>query len=83
LCTTSTCSSRARVEQAAGYARLGRRDLYPQVNLLARGGGKLTEIRAVFKASAVFATGSSTCGRVRAGREAARLQYVSAELEAE
>src|SRR5688572_22341152 len=30
----------ARVEQAAGYARLAGATLYPQVNIMARGGGK-------------------------------------------
>jgi len=74
----------ARVEQAAGYARLAGATLYPQVNLLARGGGKLSGDSSGLAGAGVFASWElDLWGRVRAGREAARLQYVSAELEAE
>jgi NodT family efflux transporter outer membrane factor (OMF) lipoprotein len=74
----------ARVEQAAGYARLAGATLYPQVNLLARGGGKLSGDSSGLEGAGVFASWElDLWGRVRAGREAARLQYVSAELEAE
>ena len=74
----------ARVEQAAGYARLAGATLYPQVNLLARGGGKLSGDSSGLQGVGVFANWElDLWGRVRAGREAARLQYVSAELEAE
>jgi len=74
----------ARVEQAAGYARLAGATLYPQVNLLARGGGKLSGDSSGLAGAGVFANWElDLWGRVRAGREAARFQYVSAELEAE
>jgi len=74
----------ARVEQAAGYARLAGATLYPQVNLLARGGGTLSGDSSGLEGAGVFASWElDLWGRVRASREAARLQYVSAQLEAE
>lgn len=73
-----------RVEQAAGYARLAGATLYPQVNLLARGGGSLSGDSSGLQGVGIFANWElDLWGRVRAGREAAQLQYVSAELDTE
>jgi NodT family efflux transporter outer membrane factor (OMF) lipoprotein len=73
-----------RMEQAAGYVRLAGATLYPQVNLLARGGGELSGDSSGLEGVGVFATWElDLWGRVRAGREAAQAQYQSAELDAE
>ena len=74
----------ARVEQAAGYVKVAGATLYPQVNLLARGGGKMSGDSSGLEGVGVFASWElDLWGRVRAGREAAQLQYLSAELDAE
>ena len=74
----------ARMDQAAGYVRLAGATLYPQVNLLARGGGALSGDSSGLEGVGVFASWElDLWGRVRAGREAAQLQYLSAELDAE
>ncbi|HKU71863.1 MAG TPA: efflux transporter outer membrane subunit [Burkholderiales bacterium] len=74
----------ARVEQAAGYARLAGAALYPQVNVMARGGGKMSGDSSGLQGAGIFASWEiDLWGRVRAGRDAARLQYESAELDAE
>ena len=74
----------ARVEQAAGYVKLAGATLYPQVNLLARGGGNLSGDSSGLEGVGIFANWElDLWGRVRAGREAAQLQYVSAELDIE
>jgi NodT family efflux transporter outer membrane factor (OMF) lipoprotein len=74
----------ARVEQAAAYVRLAGATLYPQVNLLARGGGKMSGDSSGLQGVGVFANWElDLWGRIRAGREAARDQYDSAALDAE
>jgi NodT family efflux transporter outer membrane factor (OMF) lipoprotein len=74
----------ARVEQAASYVKLAGATLYPQVNLLARGGGTLSGDSSGLEGVGVFASWElDLWGRVRAGREAAQLQYQSAALDAE
>jgi outer membrane protein, multidrug efflux system len=74
----------ARVEQAAGHARLAGATLYPQVNLLARGGGAMSGDSSGLEGVGVFATWElDLWGRLRAGRQAAELQYLSAVLDAE
>jgi multidrug efflux system outer membrane protein len=74
----------ARVEQAAGHARLAGAALYPQVSLLARGGGAMSGDSSGLEGVGVFATWElDLWGRVRAGRESAQLQYQSAVLDAE
>ncbi|MGQ0578241.1 MAG: efflux transporter outer membrane subunit [Betaproteobacteria bacterium] len=74
----------ARVEQAAGYAKLAGATLYPQVNLLARGGGSMSGDSSGLQGVGISANWElDLWGRVRAGREAAQLQYVSAELDTE
>ncbi len=73
----------ARVEQAAGHVKLAGALLYPQVNLLARGGGKMSGDSSGLEGVGVFANWElDLWGRVRAGQEAARSQYGSAALDA-
>src|SRR5262245_28745282 len=74
----------ARIDQAAAYAKLAGAKLYPQVNLLARGGGKMSGDASGVEGVGIFASWElDLWGRVRSGREAARLQYASAELDTE
>jgi NodT family efflux transporter outer membrane factor (OMF) lipoprotein len=74
----------ARIEQAAGHARLAGATLYPQVNLLARGGGAMSGDSSGLEGVGVTATWElDLWGRVRAGRGAAELQYITAVLDAE
>jgi NodT family efflux transporter outer membrane factor (OMF) lipoprotein len=74
----------ARIEQAAAYAKLAGAKLYPQVNLMARGGGKLSGDSSGLEGVGIFASWElDLWGRVRSGREAAELQYVSVELDTE
>lgn len=77
-------SAAARVEQAAGYAKAAGATLYPQVNLLARGGGSLSGDSSGLEGAGIFVNWElDLWGRVRAGREAAQLQYQSAALDTE
>ncbi len=72
----------ARVEQAAAYVRLSGSTLYPQVNLRASGsaGADSSGVQGV----GLFLNWElDLWGRIRAGREASQVQYVSAELDAE
>ena len=74
----------ARVEQAAAYVKVAGATLYPQVNALARGGGSLSGDSSGLEGVGIFANWEiDLWGRVRAGREAASGQYVSAALDAE
>jgi multidrug efflux system outer membrane protein len=74
----------ARVEQAAGLVKLAGATLYPEVNALARGGGKFSGDSSGLQGVGIFANWElDVWGRVRAGREAASLQYGSAALDAE
>jgi NodT family efflux transporter outer membrane factor (OMF) lipoprotein len=74
----------ARVEQAQAYVKAAGATLYPQVNLLARGGGAMSGDSSGLEGVGVFANWElDLWGRVRAGREAAQLQYQSAALDTE
>ncbi len=74
----------ARVEQAAGYARLAGATLYPQVSVMARGGGKMSGDSSGLQGAGIFLSWElDLWGRVRSGREAAQLQYDSATLDTE
>ena len=74
----------SRVEQAAGLVKLAGATLYPEVNALARGGGKFSGDSSGLQGAGIFANWElDVWGRVRAGREAATLQYGSAALDAE
>src|SRR6185503_3597313 len=74
----------ARVEQAAGFVKEAGATLYPQVNLLARGGGTLSGDSSGLEGIGVFANWElDLWGRVRAGRASASSQHVSAALDLE
>jgi len=74
----------ARVEQAAGFVKVAGATLYPQVNLLARGGGTLSGDSSGLEGIGVFANWElDLWGRVRAGRASASSQHVSAALDLE
>ena len=69
----------ARVEQAAGYGRVAAAGLYPAVNLLARGGGKMSGDNSGLQGAALSASWElDVWGRVRYGRAGADAQYASA-----
>ena len=73
-----------RVEQAAGYARLAGAALYPQVNIMARGGGKMSSDASGLQGGGIFLSWElDLWGRVRSEREGARFQYESTVLDAE
>jgi NodT family efflux transporter outer membrane factor (OMF) lipoprotein len=74
----------ARVEQAASFVKVAGATLLPQVSALARGGGSLSGDSSGLEGVGIFANWElDLWGRVRAGREAASLQYVSAAFDAE
>jgi hypothetical protein len=73
-----------RIDQAAGYARLAGAALYPQVNLMARGGGKMSSDSSGLQGVGLFLSWElDLWGRVRSDREAARFRYESTLLDAE
>jgi len=74
----------ARVEQAAAYVKVAGATLYPQVNLLARGGGKMSGDSSGLEGVGVFLNWElDLWGRIRAGQAGAQSQYDSAALDAE
>jgi outer membrane protein TolC len=74
----------ARVEQAAGYAAVAAAGLYPAVNLLARGGGKMSGDNSGLQGAGLIASWEvDVWGRVRYGRAAADAQYASALADLE
>jgi NodT family efflux transporter outer membrane factor (OMF) lipoprotein len=73
----------ARVETAAGYVKLSGATLYPQVNVLARGGGKMGGDPSGLQGVGLFATWElDLWGRVRASQQGAQLGYDAATLDA-
>jgi NodT family efflux transporter outer membrane factor (OMF) lipoprotein len=74
----------ARVEQAAGYVKSAGATLYPQVSLLARGGGQAGGDATGLQGVGVYLEWElDLWGRVRAGRAAAQDQYASTDLDYE
>src|SRR5512135_246719 len=74
----------ARIEQAAGYAKLAGSTIYPVVNLLAHGGGKGGGDGSGVSGVWLMANWElDLWGRVRAQREAGTQQYESALADAE
>jgi NodT family efflux transporter outer membrane factor (OMF) lipoprotein len=74
----------ARVEQAMLYARLAGAKLYPSVDLLARGGGKMSGDNSGLKGAVLSLTWElDLWGRVRAGRAAATADASSAASDFE
>ncbi|MEC5384729.1 TolC family protein [Uliginosibacterium sp. H3] len=72
----------ARVEQAGGYVKVAGAALYPAVNMLAHGGGKMggdgSGLTGVFVSASLEL---DVWGRVRYGRNAAQAQYASIEAD--
>ncbi|MGR4869730.1 efflux transporter outer membrane subunit [Variovorax sp. LARHSF232] len=74
----------SRVEQAAAAQRVAGGLLYPQVSLLARGGGKMSGDSSGLQGVGVFVNWElDLWGRVRAGAAAADSQYASVALDTE
>ncbi len=74
----------ARVQVASEYANLADSTLWPQVNLLARGGGKMGGDASGMNGVGLFANWElDLWGRVRAGRAVAEEAYASAVADAE
>lgn len=74
----------ARVDQAAAYLAGAKSPLWPQVNLMARGGGKMSGDSSGLQGVGLFAAWEiDLWGRVRATARATELQYDAATLDAE
>ena len=72
----------ARVEQAQLYAKLAGARLYPSVDLLARGGGKMSGDQSGLQGGVLSATWEvDLWGRVRYGRAAAAADAMSAQAD--
>ena len=73
-----------RIESAEAYLRVAGSPLWPQVNLLGRGGGKMGGDSTGLQGIGLFASWElDLWGRVRAEKAAAEGQYESAVLDAE
>lgn len=74
----------ARVDQAAAYLAGAKSPLWPQVNLVARGGGKMSGDSTGLQGVGLFASWElDLWGRVRSTARATELQYESAQYDAE
>jgi NodT family efflux transporter outer membrane factor (OMF) lipoprotein len=74
----------ARVDIAAAYFAGAKSPLWPQVNLVARGGGKMSGDSSGLSGVGLFAAWElDLWGRVRATAKATELQYESAQLDEE
>jgi len=73
----------ARVEQAAAYLKSSGSLLYPQVTLLGRGGGKMSDSSGLSGIGFFANWELDLWGRVRAGQAFAEQQYVATQLDAE
>ncbi|MBS0319393.1 MAG: TolC family protein [Proteobacteria bacterium] len=74
----------ARVELAAGYAKLAGASIYPAVNILAHGGGKLGGDNSGINGGGLFVSWElDLWGRVRAQRAVGAAQYDAAVADAE
>jgi outer membrane protein, multidrug efflux system len=80
---TDLAIAAARVEQAAGYARLAGSYIYPTVNLLARGGGKGGDSSGISGVGVFASWELDIWGRARSEREAGSQQYEAAVFDAE
>jgi NodT family efflux transporter outer membrane factor (OMF) lipoprotein len=75
--------AQARVEQAAAYLKASGATLYPQVNLLARGGGKMSDSSGLSGIGFFANWELDLWGRVRASQAFTDQQYQAAQLDAE
>jgi NodT family efflux transporter outer membrane factor (OMF) lipoprotein len=74
----------ARIEEAAGYAKLAGSTLYPAVNVLARGGGKMSGDNSGLQGVGLFASWEiDIWGRARSASAAGTAQYESVLADAE
>jgi outer membrane protein, multidrug efflux system len=74
----------ARVDTAAAYLAAANAPLFPQVNLLARGGGKMSGDSSGLSGVGLFASWElDLWGRVRAVSRATEMQYESVKLDTE
>jgi NodT family efflux transporter outer membrane factor (OMF) lipoprotein len=74
----------ARVDVAAAYLAAAKSPAWPQVNLVARGGGKMSGDSSGLEGVGLFASWElDLWGRVRAQARSSELQYDSARLDAE
>ena len=74
----------ARVDTAAAYLTAANAPLFPQVNLLARGGGKMSGDSTGLSGVGLFAAWElDLWGRVRAVSRATEMQYESVRLDTE
>jgi multidrug efflux system outer membrane protein len=74
----------SRVDVAVAYLAAAKSPLWPQVNLVARGGGKMSGDSSGIQGIGLFASWElDLWGRVRAVTRATELQYESAQLDAE
>lgn len=73
-------ASAARVEQAAAFVESASARLYPQINALGNSSGKSSAGGGMNYGGLFVSWELDIWGRVRAGREAAQLQLLSAEL---
>lgn len=75
--------AQARVEQAAAYLKVAGATLYPQVSLMGRGGGKMSDSSGL-SGVGIFANWElDLWGRVRSGQAFAQAQYDAAQLDTE
>ncbi|HEX7272176.1 MAG TPA: TolC family protein [Casimicrobiaceae bacterium] len=74
----------ARVDVAAAYLAAAKSPAWPQVNLVARGGGKMSGDSSGLEGVGLFASWElDLWGRVRAQARSSELQYDSARFDAE
>src|SRR5207344_1195110 len=74
----------ARVDAAAGYLAAASSPIWPQVNLVARGGGKMSGDSSGLSGVGLFASWElDLWGRVRAEKTAAEMQYEATLLDVE
>jgi multidrug efflux system outer membrane protein len=74
----------ARVDVAAAYLKAAGSPLWPQANLLARGGGKMSGDGSGLQGVGLFVSWElDVWGRVRAEKAATEMQYDSTRLDAE
>ncbi len=74
----------ARVDTAAAYVAGAKSPLWPQVNLVARGGGKMSGDSSGLQGVGLFAAWElDLWGRIRAASKATGLQYEAARLDTE
>lgn len=81
---TDLRAAASRVDLAAAYLQAAGSPMWPQVNLVARGGGKMGGDSTGLQGVGVFASWElDVWGRVRSERAASAMQYESAQLDAD